>query len=49
MIISAFHLEKYFAKYEFTSDYMFSCSDCDGYSMNYILSREKENNPVGRN
>ena len=39
MIISAFHLEKYFAKYEFTSDYMFSCSDCDGYSMNYILSK----------
>lgn len=39
MIISQFHLEKYFEKYEFTADYMFSCSDCDGYSMEYVLSK----------
>lgn len=39
MIVSEFLLEKYFAKYEFTADYMFSCSDCDGYSMKYILNQ----------
>ncbi len=43
MIVSQFHLEKYFAKYEFTADYMFSSSDCDGYSMKYILSKASEN------
>lgn len=42
MIISQFHLEKYFEKYEFTADYMFSCSDCDGYSMKYVLSKANE-------
>lgn len=42
MNISEFLLEKYFAKYEFTADYMFSCSDCDGYSMKYILSQASE-------
>ena len=39
MIVSEFLLEKYFAQYEFTADYMFSCSDCDGYSMKYILEQ----------
>lgn len=39
MIIRDFLLEKYFAKYEFTADYMFSCSDCDGYSMEYIINQ----------
>lgn len=42
MYISEFLLEKYFAKYEFSAKYMFSCSDCDGYSMKYILSKASE-------
>ena len=37
MEIKAFALERYFAKYEFTSKYMLSSSDCDGYSMDYVL------------
>lgn len=42
MIVSEFLLEKYFAQYEFTADYMFSCSDCDGYSMKYILEQASD-------
>lgn len=42
MIISKFLLEEYFAQYEFTAKYMFSCSDCDGYSMQYVLNQADE-------
>lgn len=33
-----FKLERYFAEYEFNVRYLLSSSDCDGYSMNYVLS-----------
>ncbi len=38
MIISSFKLEHYFAKYEFNAKYLLSSSDCDGFSLNYVLS-----------
>lgn len=38
MKLKDFAVERYFAKYEFTAKYMLSSSDCDGYSMNYVLS-----------
>ncbi|MDD3740060.1 MAG: aminotransferase class I/II-fold pyridoxal phosphate-dependent enzyme, partial [Bacteroidales bacterium] len=38
MIIDDFKLERYFAKYEFNTKYLISSSDCDGYSLEYILS-----------
>jgi aspartate/methionine/tyrosine aminotransferase len=38
MLIDEFKLERYFAKYEFTTKYLLSSSDCDGYSLEYILS-----------
>ena len=38
MKISPFKLERYFAKYEFSTKYLLSSSDCDGYSMSDILS-----------
>ncbi|MHC1705872.1 MAG: aminotransferase class I/II-fold pyridoxal phosphate-dependent enzyme [Tenuifilaceae bacterium] len=38
MQIKPFKLERYFAKYEFSSKYLLSSSDCDGFSMNDILS-----------
>ncbi len=38
MLIEDFKLERYFAKYEFTAKYLLSSSDCDGYSLDYILS-----------
>jgi aspartate/methionine/tyrosine aminotransferase len=37
MNIKDFAVERYFAKYEFTAKYMLSSSDCDGYSMRYVL------------
>lgn len=37
MKIKDFAVERYFAKYEFTTQYMLSSSDCDGYSMKYVL------------
>jgi aspartate/methionine/tyrosine aminotransferase len=36
--IQPFKLERYFAKYEFDTKYLISSSDCDGYSLDYILS-----------
>jgi aspartate/methionine/tyrosine aminotransferase len=46
MNLKDFAVERYFAKYEFTAKYMLSSSDCDGYSMNYVLNlasnQEKE-------
>ncbi len=38
MKIKPFKLERYFAKYEFSTKYLISSSDCDGYSLEYILS-----------
>lgn len=32
-----FKLERYFAEYEFNVRYLLSSSDCDGYSLNYVL------------
>lgn len=37
MKIKGFELERYFAKHEFKSKYLLSSSDCDGYSLKYIL------------
>lgn len=39
MKINDFKLERYFAQYEFTAKYLLSSSDCDGYSMNYVLEQ----------
>lgn len=36
--IDPFKLERYFAKYEFNVKYLLSSSDCDGFSMQYVLS-----------
>lgn len=33
-----FKLERYFAQYEFQAKYLLSSSDCDGFSMQYVLS-----------
>ena len=38
MQIKPFKLERYFAKYEFSTRYLLSSSDCDGYSMDYVLN-----------
>jgi aspartate/methionine/tyrosine aminotransferase len=38
MKIQPFKLERYFDKYEFTTQYLLSSSDCDGYSLDYVLS-----------
>ncbi len=37
MRLTDFAVERYFARYEFTAKYMLSSSDCDGYSMRYVL------------
>lgn len=46
MKINPFHLERYFAQYEFSSRYLLSSSDCDGFSLKEILtlanSKERE-------
>ena len=39
MKINEFKLERYFAQHEFTAKYLLSSSDCDGYSMNYVLEQ----------
>lgn len=38
MKIKDFKLERYFAKYEFSAKYLISSSDCDAYSLEYILN-----------
>ena len=43
MKIKDFAVERYFAKYEFTTQYMLSSSDCDGYSMKYVLDLASAN------
>ena len=37
MQIPSFKLERYFAKYEFTTRYLLSSSDCDGLPLEYLL------------
>ena len=37
MKIENFKLERYFSKYEFETKYLLSSSDCDGYSLDYML------------
>ncbi len=34
-----FKLERYFARYEFNVNYLLSSSDCDGFSLDYVLSK----------
>lgn len=36
-MMKPFKLERYFAKYEFNAKYLLSSSDCDGFSMDYVL------------
>ena len=38
MLLENFKLERYFARYEFKTKYLFSSSDCDGYPLKYILN-----------
>ncbi len=38
MQLHPFKLERYFDKYEFKTKYLLSSSDCDGYSLEYVLS-----------
>lgn len=42
MKIAPFKLERYFAKYEFSAQYLLSSSDCDGFRMNDILRMASE-------
>lgn len=43
MKINRFKLERYFAKHEFTAEYLLSSSDCNGYSLRYVLDNASEN------
>lgn len=38
MELEDFKVERYFARHEFTAKFLLSSSDCDGFSMNYVLS-----------
>ena len=42
MNLQDFKVERYFARYEFTARYLLSSSDCDGFSMNYVLGLASE-------
>jgi aspartate/methionine/tyrosine aminotransferase len=42
MQIEPFKLERYFAKYEFNVKYLLSSSDCDGFSMQYVLDAAEQ-------
>lgn len=42
MIPDPFKLERYFAKYEFNVKYLLSSSDCDGFSLDYVLSTAEQ-------
>ncbi len=39
MKIKEFKLERFFAEYEFNTKYLLSSSDCDGYSLEYVLAQ----------
>ena len=41
MKIPQFELERYFAKYEFSSPYLLGCSDCESFSVQEILGLEQ--------
>lgn len=43
MNINEFKLERYFAKHEFKAKYLLSISDCDGYSLQDVLSKASNN------
>ncbi len=43
MHLTEFAVERYFSKYEFTAKYMLSSSDCDGYSLNYVVGLANDN------
>lgn len=43
MKINKFKLERYFAKHEFSTKYLLSSSDCDGYAIKDILGSASEN------
>lgn len=47
MTIQDFQLERYFGQHEFSTKYLLSSSDCDGFPMSYILEQataeEREN------
>ncbi len=43
MQIQPFKLERYFAKYEFTTPYLLSCSDCEPLQLKEILTMADEN------
>ena len=43
MKIEPFKLERYFAKYEFSAPLLLSCSDCEAFSLNDILSMADKN------
>lgn len=43
MKIQPFKLERYFAKYEFSSPYLLSCSDCEPLSLKEVLAMADEN------
>jgi aspartate/methionine/tyrosine aminotransferase len=38
-----FKLERYFSRYEFNAKYLLSSSDCDGFSLDYVLSKASLN------
>ena len=42
MKIEPFKIERYFAQYELKAKYLLSNSDCDGFSLDYILERADE-------
>ncbi len=42
MKVQPFKLERYFDKYEFKTQYLLSSSDCDGYSLDYVVSCANE-------
>ncbi len=42
MKINEFKLERYFAKHEFSTKYLLSCSDSDGYSLKYVLENASQ-------
>ncbi len=42
MKIQNFKLERYFAKHEFSAKYLISSSDCDAYSLDYILKQANQ-------
>jgi aspartate/methionine/tyrosine aminotransferase len=42
MGIKDFAIERYFARYEFSTTYLLSSSDCDGFSLKYVLDLASE-------